>query len=289
MNEDFAGVNDEMSNAAIGKAGPSDRSLFAFGGLGELAHEKRALEARDVTMVAISPDASEDAREMADRYGIEFSLLADEDLAIAKQFAGLSSDGYPLPSVYLLRPDGSTYLRRIEDFKDERLYAAELLAHLDAMAGRSGEGLPAVSGFARRLVASLGLSVQRIDGEHDFSSAISVLAMRTMGEYLSVGAEIGALVLPERELGASAVLGVQWPLWAEIGEVYARIPLGARKAFSDGGTNELGLLYGLRLGLGFEINPNLLMQLEVAFDATELGDEMSGTTARLPSIKDDSK
>ena len=36
-NEDFAGANDDMSNAAIGKAGPSNRSLFVVGGLAPAA------------------------------------------------------------------------------------------------------------------------------------------------------------------------------------------------------------------------------------------------------------
>ncbi len=44
-NEDFAGANDEMRNAAIGKTGPSDRSLLTLGRLGDYVADSELIHA----------------------------------------------------------------------------------------------------------------------------------------------------------------------------------------------------------------------------------------------------
>ncbi len=236
-----------------------------------------------MTIVAISPDEAADARVMAKRYGIDFALLSDQNLALAKQFAGVSSDGYPLPAVYLLRPDGSVYLRKIGDAKDDRIYAKELLVHLDAMLGEASKERPQARGFERpyRLHARLGLGAHRLEGEHAFAGDLSFMGMRSLGRNLALGAEIGGLLVPEREARVDLVFQAQMPIWAGLGEVYGQMPLGLTQRFSDGDSEDSGIFFGFRLGLGFEVNPNLVASMEAALETSALG----GAAARAYSSR----
>lgn len=210
---------------------------------------------------------------MARTYGIEFPLLSDSDHALAKQYAGLSTDGYPIPAVYVLKPDGTVYSRKIGDAKDDRIYAAELLQILDSLGGRSADGLPGLSGYGTpyRVALGLGLGGHRREEQTSFAGDVSILGLRELGSYLGIGMETGSLALPVREVRGALVLQGQLPLWSEVGELYVQLPLGMGWRFSDEDRDESGVFLGLRLGLGFEISPKLAAQLESAFETLVLG------------------
>ncbi len=220
--------------------------------------------------MAISPDAPEKSRSMAKRYGIEFPLLEDKDLKLAKQYAGVSSDGYAVPSVYILRADGSVYLQKIGDAKDDRIYAAELLEHLDTMLGPASKSMPKARGFAHpyRVSANVGLGAHALDDDVGFATDLSVQAVRTLGAYLGIGAEAAGLVLPERELRAALLLQAQRPMFAGVFELYVQVPLGWTKRFSDDDFGDSGFYSGVRGGTAFDVNPNFQLRVELAVEGT---------------------
>lgn len=231
--------------------------------------------------MAISPDTPAKAREMAESYGIEFALLEDKDLELAKQWAGVSSDGFPLPSTFILRADGSVYLRKVGDAKDDRIYAPELLEHLDAMLGVGSKPMPEARGFSRptRISATLGLGAHALDGDWGFAADLSVRALHALGSYLALGVEAGGLGLPEREVRAALLAQAQLPLYSGVGELYMQVPLGWAKRFSDDEFDDSGVYAGLRFGMSFDVNPNVQLHAELAAEGTAT----SGPRAALAS------
>lgn len=214
---------------------------------------------------------------MAERYGIEFPLLEDKELKLAKQYAGVSSDGYAVPSVYILKADGSVYLRKVGDAKHDRIYAAELLGHLDTMLGPASKSMPKARGFDRpyRVSANLGLGTHTIE-DTGFATDLSVRAIRTFGAYLGIGAEAAGLVLPERELRAALLLQGQRPMLAGVFELYLQVPIGWVKRFSDDEFGDSGFYSGVRGGTTFDVNPNFQLRVELAVEGTSLSGQ-SGT------------
>ncbi len=219
---------------------------------------------------------------MAERYGIAFSLLEDKELALAKQWAGVSSDGYPLPSMYILRPDGSVYLRRIGDAKNDRIYVPELLGHLDAMLGHDSSSMTKPRGFARpnRISANLGLGGHTLDENAGFATDLSIRALRTLGNHLGFGAEVGGLALPDAELRAALLAQAHVPMHAGVGEFYLQLPVGWAKRFSDDELGSSGVFLGARLGLSFDVNPNVQLIVELAVEATRISAPASALSAR---------
>ena len=219
-------------------------------------------------LVAISPDAPAKAKEMAAKYGIAFSLLSDPENEIAKQYSGVSTDGFPIPSIYILRQDGSVYLKKIGEAKDDRIYAAELLGHLDAMMGSGAEGKPSAKGYERptRVNLAVGLGGHRLQQENSFGADVSLGVLHSISTYLSLGAELGGLALPEREVRSSLLVQGQWPVLAGLGEVYLRVPLGYARRFASDEVGTSGFHHGLRLGFDFEGSPNFLLSAELAFE-----------------------
>ncbi len=208
---------------------------------------------------------------MAETYGIDFPLLEDKDLVLAKQWAGISTDGYAVPSMYILRADGSVYLRRQGDAKDDRIYAKELLGHLDAMLGLDSKSMQKARGFSHptRISASLGLGVHTVD-DTSFATDLSIRALRTLARYLAIGAEAGALILPEREARGALLVQGQMPIFADVGELYLQIPVGWAKRFSDDEFGDAGFYSGVRFGLSFDGSPTFQLHTEIAFEGTAL-------------------
>ena len=222
---------------------------------------------------------------MAATFGIEFPLLSDPDLVLAKQFAGVSDHGYPLPSVYLLRPDGLVYLSKIGEAKDDRLSAAQLLVHLDAMQGDAGAGMPAARGYEKpyRLQAAVGLGGYRLEGEHSFAADLSLTAKRSFGRYVVVGAEVGGMALPDPTVRGSLLLQLQVPILDDLGDLYVQAPLGLARRFSDDAISASGVHHGLRLGANVEWSPTHFLLAELALDTTvfTLADEYASATRIL--------
>lgn len=70
---------------------------------------------KDITLVAISPDPAAVNREMVEKLGIEFSIVADEDQEVAKTFgvqlqdnnyAAKYAEGIPMPASFLVDKNG---------------------------------------------------------------------------------------------------------------------------------------------------------------------------------------
>lgn len=207
---------------------------------------------------------------MAATYGIDFPLVEDEDLKLAAKYAGLSESGYPMPSMYILRADGSVYLRRVATSKDDRLSANELVDHLDAMLETEVSSRVAVRGYNRPFQVSpeVGLGVEVANGETDFATDVSLRVIRSVGRFASLGAEAGILALPAREARGAVLLQAQIPIWADVGSLYAQAPLGLARRFGNDDAGGAGLYSGLRLGTTFDASPTMLLRMELAFEGT---------------------
>lgn len=222
--------------------------------------------------MAISPDSPAQAREMAAKYGIEFPLLEDKDLKLAAKYAGLSDSGYPMPSMYILRADGSVYLRRVATSKDDRLRASELIDHLDAMLQTDASSRVPVRGYNRPLQVSpeVALGAEVTDGETRFATDLSLRVIRSFGRFVSLGAEVGTLALPAREARGALLMQAQVPIWADVGSLYVQVPMGLAHRFDDDAIGGAGLYSGLRLGTTFDGSPTMLLRMEIAFEGTSL-------------------
>ncbi len=94
----------------------------------------------DAAILGISPDSVSRHKKFAEKYSLPFTLLADEDKAVAKaygvwgnkKFMGHEYEGIMRTS-FLIAPDG-TIAKVYEKVKPE-LHAAEVLEDLKALAG----------------------------------------------------------------------------------------------------------------------------------------------------------
>lgn len=94
----------------------------------------------DAVVFGISPDSVAKHKKFAEKYSLPFTLLADEDKAVAKaygvwgnkKFMGREYEGIMRTS-FLIAPDG-TVAKVYEKVKPE-LHAAEVLEDLKALAG----------------------------------------------------------------------------------------------------------------------------------------------------------
>ncbi len=94
----------------------------------------------DAVVLGISPDSVSRHKKFAEKYSLPFTLLADEDKAVAKaygvwgnkKFMGREFEGIMRTS-FLVAPDG-TIAKVYEKVKPE-LHAAEVLEDLKALAG----------------------------------------------------------------------------------------------------------------------------------------------------------
>jgi peroxiredoxin Q/BCP len=96
------------------------------------------LSSAKATVLGISPDSVKSHKKFAEKYELPFTLLADEDHAVAnaygvwgqKKFMGRSYEGI-LRTSFLIAPDG-TIAKVYENVKPEQ-HAAEVLADLKAL------------------------------------------------------------------------------------------------------------------------------------------------------------
>ena len=94
--------------------------------------------ARGVEVVAISPDSVEQNRGVADRLGLEFSILSDPELATIETFglvhagAGPGGGDIPRPASFLIR-EGVVRWRDLTDNWRVRPRPREILARVDSL------------------------------------------------------------------------------------------------------------------------------------------------------------
>jgi peroxiredoxin Q/BCP len=95
-------------------------------------------DSKRVVVLGISPDSVKSHKKFEEKYGLPFTLLADEDKEVAnlygvwgpKKFMGREYEGV-LRTSFLINPEG-TISRVYEKVKPEA-HAAEVLADLEAM------------------------------------------------------------------------------------------------------------------------------------------------------------
>ena len=196
---------------------------------------------------------------MADTYGIEFPLLQDADLTLAKAYAGVSTDGFPLPAVFVLNQDGSVFFQKIGGSTHDRVYAPELLSIVDGMLGVHDLPLPKGYVFANQVRVAGGLGAHAGNADTSFAADLELAALRSFGSYVALGVEVGSALLPDRELYASALLRARLPYWQGVGELYLQLPLGIARRVSDDEFQKNGLHTGLTLGTESEISPQFFV------------------------------
>ncbi len=194
---------------------------------------------------------------MAAEYGIDFPLLEDKDLKFAKNYAGISTEGFPFPALFVLRQDGTVFFKRISVAKDKRVYVPELLSIVDSMTGETK--LPGAIGYSvgNQVRAGIGLGATHVGEGSSFATDLSLSGLRDFGKTLSLGVELGSALLPDTELRAALLLRARLSYWHDVGQLYVQLPLGLAHIFSDDGAT--GLHSGLVLGNEFRISPTLFV------------------------------
>jgi peroxiredoxin Q/BCP len=90
---------------------------------------------RGVTVVGVSKDSPKAHRKFADKYGLTFTLLADESKEVQKAYGAWTERGFmgrpgTLRNTYLIDPEGNIVQEYVK-VKPE-LHVAQILADIDA-------------------------------------------------------------------------------------------------------------------------------------------------------------
>jgi len=94
------------------------------------------LERRGVGIIGISRDSAEDSQRFAERIGIDFPLVGDPDLSIAKAY-DVADPEVAIPSVFVVRQDGSIAWSYIGERMSDRPASQMILEALDEIAAPS--------------------------------------------------------------------------------------------------------------------------------------------------------
>jgi hypothetical protein len=209
-----------------------------------------------VTVLAISRDAPGDSRVFAQQYGIGFPLLSDEDGAVSRVYAGVTSDRAALPGVTIVDRSGKIVFRQVATAKDDRMPLAELLATIDRTLGTSGPAV-ADAGYAAidraQLRVALGGGAVHA-GETRGTVVGAIAGLVPLGRHVLVGPWLG-FEPREAPLDVDAAVVLRAPIWANAGAV----ELGVAGGFSPWGAG--GGNASVRLGVWFAMSPRWALQL----------------------------
>lgn len=237
-----------------------------------------AFDARNVRILALSVDTQEVSAEFAKKYKLNFPLLEDKDLAIARQYMGVDANGFSLPGVVLVDPDGTVALRQVGTTPGDRIYAADLLKIIDGMLEQSATagtgGKPGVLGgyeplqrFNLRVGATLGIAQERAtENELGFSIDANLAGLYPLGRYFMVGGLARVLTGSTTRADVDVAVRVRVPVIDDNAEWYAQIPFGLTVDFlnaDDGDHESLGWNTGLTVGLQFAPTPSMAIFLEL--------------------------
>jgi len=85
---------------------PADDTPVCTKQLSAYSRDLNAFEALDAHVLGISAQSVESHEKFADKYGLEFPLLADIDKAVAALYGILGPLGFPRRSVFIVDGDG---------------------------------------------------------------------------------------------------------------------------------------------------------------------------------------
>jgi hypothetical protein len=226
-----------------------------------------------VTVLAISMDPPEASRAFAQDYGIEFPLLSDQDGAVSRTYAGVTSDSNTLPGVTIIDREGRIVFRQVATAKDDRMPAAELLATVDRTLGTSGPAAAPVGHAAidrAQLRVDLGGGGVHAAGETRGTVVGAVAGLYPLGHYLLVGPWLG--FEPRNALlDLDAAIVVRVPIWTNAGAV----ELGAVGGWTPWQT--AGGNAAAHLGLWFATSPRLALHLDAGIAEHGLGQTAHST------------
>jgi hypothetical protein len=226
-----------------------------------------------VSVLGISMDAPDASRALAADFGIRFPLLSDEDGAVSRIYAGVTSDAATLPGVVIVNRDGAIAFRQVATSKDDRMPIGELLATLDRVLGTAGPAA-AAPGYAAidraQLRVAIGGGGVRGDGAARGTVVGAVSGLIPLGRHLLVGPRLAS---EPRDAPIDLDLAViaRAPLWARAGA----IELGAAGGYTPWGV--AGGNASLRAGMWFATSPRWALQLDVAVTVHGLGFDARST------------
>ena len=201
--------------------------------LGELAHERAAIDARGAVVLAISPDSAQASRALAKRYSIPFSLIQDKKLALARAFVGIDDEEYPVPGVVIVGEGRRILYRQIGRAAGDRLYTRQLLRILDAERS-TGARVPVRGGRLplSRKQLQVGATVAATNRRSQ-ESKWGVAGGLQLGVYvplarrLVVGMSMGIASGDVVPANVSAAVRLRQPFFGEIAELYVEPRVGA--------------------------------------------------------------
>jgi hypothetical protein len=231
---------------------------------------------RQVRILAISVDKPAASRKFAKAYNLNFPLIEDKGLVLARQYVGVDANGYSLPGMIIIAPDRTIALRKIGETPGDRLYAADLLEIVDRIAAE--HRLPTgnsqlAGGFAPlertnlRLGLTLGLLQQRAQQNTlGFSTDLTVAGLYPLTRHVMLGALARGLTGSATRADIDAALRLRLPIIDDNGEFYAQIPLGVSIDVSNDAADDherTGWNTGLAVGMQFAPKPSLGIFLEL--------------------------
>ncbi len=205
---------------------------------------------------------------MAQEYGIQFPLLEDKDNQIAKRYAGVSTEGFAFPAIFILKQDGTVFFQQVSEDKGKRVYVPELLEIVDSMTADAAQNLPTAEAFQNnsQLRFGLGGGVLHVEnGDNDFAGDLQIAALHTLGSHAKFGFQLGSSLLPEREFRATALLRARKQSLYGIGEYYLQLELGIARRLLDDTFSKTGLATGLSLGTEIDVSPSFFVFTELQY------------------------
>jgi peroxiredoxin len=92
------------------------------------------LEQRATSLVGISVDEASASRLLAQKLGLGFSLLHDEDARVADSYGvRMATEALAIPSVFVITPDGTIAWRHVGETVPDRPAPDAVLAAIDAL------------------------------------------------------------------------------------------------------------------------------------------------------------
>lgn len=171
-----------------------------------------------MTLYGISEDSPRDSAAFAKNYGLDFTLLSDENGTTATAYTGMSSDGAARPGVVIVDRDHEVVFEKLGESKADRMSAAQVIAAVDASLGTHGAGVDESYTTPHRIQvrADGGGGIVRAGGENRGTGAAQLSVLLPVHRNLVLGPLFGyAQRGGHSDLDAVALLRA--PIWNDVG------------------------------------------------------------------------